>query len=551
MVIDALLTHKLFIFLINAIGIYLSYIVYFKNKKPLANKLFVLMMISMFFWADFAYFARVVDSLELSLLFLKIGWFVSPLLFLLIYFFTLNLIKEEKKYKYLSKTVVVFGVGAAFITGLSDLVLKEVVFINNNLEIVYGTLMTLFLSVIFFLTCATLYPLLKKYFSISVPEKLKIQYFIIGLFLFYLANVIFNIILPVFLGNFKYYYLGDYSTIIFLILTAYSITQRELMGIKTFFIQTLIVVISIIILAEIFILSEDFVMQVLKSGILVVFLYFGRVLIKSIKKEKETQKKLLVAHKKINEQMAQLSKMNKDLQDKVDEQTKKIKKAYEVEKTARIKLEELDKVKDEFITTAAHQLRTPLSATRWALKSFLNETLKKKEQKEMLEKVYNTNDNLINIVGDLLDVSSIENKNFIYDFQKNNLSLLLKEVVSTSIFLTKDKKINISFDNQGEDLPLIKFDRNKMSMALQNIMSNAVDYTPDGGIIDVILKKEDNQVILEIKDSGIGIPEGDKEHLFDKFYRGKNAKKTETDRSGLGLYITKNIIEKHGGAINI
>ena len=64
----------------------------------------------------------------------------------------------------------------------------------------------------------------------------------------------------------------------------------------------------------------------------------------------------------------------------------------------------------------------------------------------MLEKVYNTNDNLINIVGDLLDVSSIENKNFIYDFQKNNLSLLLKEVVSTSIFLTKDKKINISFE---------------------------------------------------------------------------------------------------------
>ena len=551
MIIDALLTHKLFIFLINAVGIYLSYVVYFKNRKPFANKLFVLMMISMFFWVDFAYFARVVDSSELSLLFLKIGWFVSPILFLLIYFFTLNLIKEEKKYKYLSKMVAVFGVGAAFITGLSDLVLKEVIFVNNNLEIVYGAAMIPFLCVICFLTCATLCPLSKKYFSISIQEKLKIQYFIIGLSLFYLANVIFNIIFPVFLENFRYYYLADYSTIIFLILTAYSITQRELMGIKTFFIQTLIIIISIIILAEIFVLSEDFVMQALKAGILIVFLYFGRVLIKSIKKEKETQKKLLVAHEKINEQMTQLSKMNEGLQEKVDEQTKEIKKAYEVEKTARIKLEELDKIKDEFITTAAHQLRTPLSATRWALKSFLNGTFKGKEQKEMLEKVYDTNNNLINIVGDLLDVSSIENKNFIYDLQKKDLSLLLKEVISTSIFLTKDKKINISFDDQIEDLPLIKFDRNKMSMALQNVMSNAVDYTLDGGTIDITLKKEDNQVVLEIRDSGIGIPEGDKEHIFDKFYRGKNAKKTETDRSGLGLYITKNIIEKHGGAIGI
>ena len=549
MVLEALLIHKLFIFLIDAVGIYLLYIVYFKNRKPFLNRAFALMIICMVLWADFAYFARIVDSPELSLLFLKIGWFVSPLLFLLIYFFTLNLIKEEKKYKNLSKTVIVLGVGSAFVTGFSNLVLKDVVFINSNLEIVYGNLMMPFLGVIFFLTCATLYPLLKKYFSISKQKKAKIQYFIIGLLLFYIANVIFNIILPVFFGNFRYYFLGDYSTIFFLAFTAYSITQKDLMGIKTFFIQTLIIIISIIIAVEIFVLSEVFIVQVLKSFILLVFIYFSKILVESIKKEKETQKKLLIAHEKINEQMLQLSKMNDGLQQKVDEQTKEIKQAYEVEKTARLKLEDLDKVKDEFITTAAHQLRTPLSATRWALKSSIDGTFQGEEQKQILQKAYNTNNNLINIVGDLLNTSSIDDKSLTYDFQEADISLFLKEVVSTAIFQMGNKKININYHEPEDHKIFLKIDKSKLSTALNNIMSNSIDYTPDGGNIDVTLKKENNQITIEVQDTGIGIPEEAQPHIFEKFYRGNNAKKTETDRSGLGLYISRQIILKHGGTI--
>ncbi|MCK5590628.1 MAG: hypothetical protein KAI72_01610, partial [Candidatus Pacebacteria bacterium] len=446
---EALITHKLFIFLIDAVGLYLAYLVYFKNRKPLLNRIFALMIVCMILWADFAYFARIVESTEISMFFLKIAWFVTPPLFFLIYFFTLKLINEEKRYKNLSKIVLVLGTGAAFVIGFSSTVLKDVKFVDHNLEIIYGSLMMAFLGVIFFLTCATLYPLLKKYFSISEEEKAKLQYFIIGLLIFYIANVIFNIILPVFLGNFRYYFLGDYSTIFFLAFTAYSITQRDLMGIKTFFIQTLIIIISIITAVEIFVLSEDFLMQVLKSIILLIFISFSKILVKSIKKEKETAEKLVGAHKKISEQMVQLQDLNLHLQDKVDEQTKEIKKAYEVEKTARLKLEDLDKVKDEFITTAAHQLRTPLSANRWALKSFLDGSLGKTVlndiQKDLLEKTYNSNNNLIGIVGDLLDTSSIENKKFTYDFKETEISLLLKEVVSKSIFLMREKKIKINY----------------------------------------------------------------------------------------------------------
>ena len=244
---------------------------------------------------------------------------------------------------------------------------------------------------------------------------------------------------------------------------------------------------------------------------------------------------------------SEVSGLAKDL----NESASKIYEAREVEKSARIKLEELDKVKDEFITTAAHQLRTPLSATRWALKSSIDGTFQGKEQKELLQKIYDTNNNLINIVGDLLDTSSIENKTFAYDFQEQDISLLLKEVVSSSIFQLKDKKINVNYHEPEDHHITLKLDKDKLSMAFQNIVSNAVDYTPDGGNIDVTLKKENNQIIIEIQDTGIGIPTEAQAHVFEKFYRGDNAKKTETDRSGLGLYISKQIIEKHGGTISV
>ena len=299
-------------------------------------------------------------------------------------------------------------------------------------------------------------------------------------------------------------------------------------------------------------------MQVLKSGVLIVFLYFGRILTESIKKEKESANKLRDAYKELKntnldleEKKDQLQDLNLNLQDKVDEQTKEIKKAYEVEKTARIKLEDLNDVKDEFITTVAHQLRTPLSATRWALKASLDGTLQGKEKEEMLKKAYTTNNNLINIVGDLINASSIDDKSSFYNFQENDISLILKEVVSSSIFQLKDKKINISYHEPEDHHITFKLDKEKLSMAFQNIVSNAIDYTPDGGNIDVTLSRENNQVIIEIKDNGIGIPSQAQAYIFEKFYRGDNAKKTETDRSGLGLYISKQIIEKHGGTISI
>ncbi|MCK4918762.1 MAG: hypothetical protein KAS01_00045 [Candidatus Pacebacteria bacterium] len=270
----------------------------------------------MLIWIDFAFLARVIQNqIYFTILFLKVAWFVTPVFFLFLYFFTIYLIKESYKYRFLSMVVLLIGVITTVFTGLTDLVVSDANFVGSDLRIVYGLGMVPFLIVVLLIIYFTLYPLIKKYLSVSTKERIKLEYFIIGIFIFYLANIIFNIILPVFFDVVYLYYFGDYSTIILLIFTAYAITRHELMGIKTLVTQMLIIVMSIILLIDITLLSDNFIMQLLKVGVLITFLYFGRGLIISIKKEKKVAKKLQNANEKIKDYVDRLEDINKNLEE--------------------------------------------------------------------------------------------------------------------------------------------------------------------------------------------------------------------------------------------
>jgi len=317
LLIDIFLIHKIFIFSINIISIYLFYLVYFSNTRPCLKKVFVLMIISMLLWVNFAYLARATNyGTDISLSFLKIAWFVTPIFFLLLYFFTIYLIQDHKKHYLLSKTVLFLGIIISFITGLSSLIVKDIEFINDDMRIIYGDAMFPFLLITFFIICATLYPLIKKYLKVSLVEKTKIAYFLIGIFVFYLANIIFNIVLPLFFDIVRFYYIGDYSIILFLILTAYAITKHELMGIKTLITQVLIVVISLILFIDVILLSDNITMQLLKIGILLAFLYFSRGMVESVKNEKKAREELEKTYQKINVYIKRLKKININLKEK-------------------------------------------------------------------------------------------------------------------------------------------------------------------------------------------------------------------------------------------
>jgi PAS domain S-box-containing protein len=212
---------------------------------------------------------------------------------------------------------------------------------------------------------------------------------------------------------------------------------------------------------------------------------------------------------------------------------------------------EIDKLKSEFITIAAHQLRTPLAAIKWVFKLVLDEEAGKinEEQKQYLNKGYQSNERIINLVNDMLDVSRIEEGRFGYSFAKENFLETLEEVLDNLKGQVKEREINLDVKTPKE-VPLMTLDRSKITLVLQNLLENAVKYTPNNGTVKVKVEVGKNNLKVTIKDNGVGIPEEAQKKIFSKFFRAQNVMRMQTEGSGLGLFIVKNIIQKHGGKIS-
>ena len=211
----------------------------------------------------------------------------------------------------------------------------------------------------------------------------------------------------------------------------------------------------------------------------------------------------------------------------------------------------VERGKSEFISIVAHQLTAPLEATQWAIDTVLVEKTTQK-QKELLEKTLSTNNNLSQIITDLLNTARIDGGKFTFDLKKGDIMNVVKKYVKNFSQKADNKKVHLTFINKTPNLPEFLFNPEKIGIVLKNILTNAIDYTPEGGNVSVTLThSNDGYAIIIIRDTGIGIPKEELERTFTKFYRSKAALLMETDRSGLGLYIAKNIIDKHQGQITL
>jgi signal transduction histidine kinase len=210
----------------------------------------------------------------------------------------------------------------------------------------------------------------------------------------------------------------------------------------------------------------------------------------------------------------------------------------------------IDKLKSEFVTVAAHQLRTPLSAVKWAIKLILDGDvgLITTEQHKLLQKGFQSNEQVINVINDMLNVSSIEEGRFEYNFGMSDFRILLKSVLESLEHQQKLKNIQIKSDITDQLLD-IYMDQEKISLVVQTLLENALNYSPEHGIIEITVKIINKRLQFTIKDNGIGIPAKDQTKLFSKFFRAKNAMRIKTEGTGLGLFISKNIINHHHGQI--
>lgn len=208
----------------------------------------------------------------------------------------------------------------------------------------------------------------------------------------------------------------------------------------------------------------------------------------------------------------------------------------------------INKIKSEFVSIVSHQLRTPLSAIKWETELFLSKFKKELNKKQVkdIENIANLNQRMIKLVNDLLDVARIDQNRLIIRKEKFNFSKILEDIVKEFSPLAKNHNIEITL-NIKKRLPLAFADPNKIKLAVENLLTNSIKYTNSGGKIEIKLFKEADNLVFEIKDSGVGIPEEQLKRVFEKFFRSDNAVKYQTEGTGLGLYIAKNIIDQSGG----
>ncbi len=213
---------------------------------------------------------------------------------------------------------------------------------------------------------------------------------------------------------------------------------------------------------------------------------------------------------------------------------------------------ELDESRREFVANVSHELRTPLSAIRGAAETIMMDPEMSEDDKNFfLDMALNECDRMTRIVSDLLILSRLDNKRTKWNIEKFDLRQSVRRLcdVMRSQLEARGHKITFGCD---KDLPEITADKERIEQVVINIISNAIKYTPDGGHIDIKLKKgQRKNVFITVTDNGIGIPKEDVAHLFERFYRVEKSRNQDAGGTGLGLAIAKELIEAHGGRISV
>ncbi|MFA6601887.1 MAG: ATP-binding protein [Candidatus Paceibacterota bacterium] len=224
---------------------------------------------------------------------------------------------------------------------------------------------------------------------------------------------------------------------------------------------------------------------------------------------------------------------------------------YEKEETARrlAELTHIDELKSDFLSVAQHRLRTPLSGVRFALESLGSGPELPEETRTIIAASLDRVKDSITIVNEMLKTAENISGNYVsLAYSAVDLSALLQTVVKELAFVSvkKGNKVRLELAQEVR----VEADTEKIYAALVNIVDNACKYTEHGDIA-VSLLREADQAVIKVVDNGIGIDPNDMPHVFDRLHRGENALRLEPDESGVGLYVSKKIIEMHGGTIAI
>ncbi|RPI53858.1 MAG: sensor histidine kinase, partial [Deltaproteobacteria bacterium] len=374
----------------------------------------------------------------------------------------------------------------------------------------------MFIEVLFFVLLISY--LLKKIYQTQGKRKKQIILFSIGTILFLTsysgANIFSSLMAFIYPNSLDNWLASIYSLFgmpIFMGFLAYLIVHYRAFRIRFMAVQALVFTLIILIASQ-FAFAQSLTNQILTGVTLLLALVFGLTLIESVKFE--------------------------------------VRRKTEELALANSRLRKLDNAKSEFITIASHKLRTPMTAIKGFLSMLLEGAYGKlpDKHKDILNKVYLSNDRLITLAEDLLNVSKIESGKMEFVFEKADLQDIAQEVFDTFFIAAKEKNLTFTLTPPASPLPEVTTDRKKLREVLSDIVDNAIRYTPEGGVT-ISFSQDDAHINISIQDTGIGISEEEALSLFTKFSRGKDVSRLNTEGNGLSLHVTRSIMESLGGRI--
>ncbi len=239
----------------------------------------------------------------------------------------------------------------------------------------------------------------------------------------------------------------------------------------------------------------------------------------------------------------EISRFNITLKDEVESATSQLRESNH-------KLQKLDEVKDEFISMASHQLRTPLTGVKGYLSMVLEGDAGEisKEQRHLLEEAYSSAQRMVYLIGDFLNISRLQTGKFILEEVPVNLANIVHEEVEQLQAAATMRSINLIY-HKPTHFPEVTLDDGKIRQVLMNFIDNAIFYSKPDGKVVIELTSNSRDIILQVHDDGIGVPQDERHKVFTKFFRASNARKVRPDGTGIGLYMAKKVVAAHGGSI--
>ena len=494
----------------------LGSIIFLRNKKDTVYRTFGLLNLGIVIWAFGCVAWLFQDNESLALFWTRIFSIGSTLIPVFLLHWILAFLKKDQKFKRILKicyivscVFLLFSFTPFYIKGVKPMLFFPFWPQAGMVYFLHLILSYLGMSAFGF------YQLFLAYRRAAGDTLVQIKYVIFGLILG-LGGGATNF--PLMFGFSLPFPPLNFLIIAYPLVFSYAMLKYKFMDIKIILTEFLIFLLGALLLLEIF-LSQSLNLIVYKSGILIFFGIFGYLLVRSVYEEIKTK-------------------------ERVEALSQKLQKAYQ-------ELKRVDLAKSEFISIASHQLRTPLTVIKGYVSLLLDKKYgDAKRADEMLKNIYLSNERLIKLINDLLDLSKIELGKMQFDFKEISFENIIDSVVRELEIVAKNKALYLKWE-KPENLPKILGDFDKLRQVVLNVVDNAIKYTREGGLT-INLKHQlsggKNVILAEFSDTGMGIKKDELEAIFKGFDRGSYVQKTH-EGTGLGLMIASRIIKAHKGKI--